>query len=454
VKLGAEVGSRLLGLGTTLLLARGLGVPGFGAFGRLSVIALILAEAAEFGLQATATRGLVAGTHSLRSLARARLVTSGVVAAAALAALPAFPVLAPLVLFFVLAGWAEFLGVALRCRGARAGEAVLLLVLRGGSLAGAAVALLAGAGLVGLAWSQAASPAPALVAGALLLARRPATTAAAEPTVVAVLRTAAPMALNGGLQMLSPRVEFLVLSAIAGDRETGVFLAALRVLELLSVVPAAVAQGAMPALTREALHGGDGVRRRTAGTMALVAAPAACGLGLVAGGVVEALYGGAYADAGTPLRLLALALVPLFVNALLSWALLASGRASWLPRLTAARVLVALALALVLVPRLGASGAAVGLAGAEWALLGLGWLACRRAGFRVRVARPLAWALAACLPMAAAVSGVRESLVLSVAVGALSWGATLAAAWTLLPGVARELLAGGAAGPRAGGGTR
>jgi O-antigen/teichoic acid export membrane protein len=442
IKLGAEVASRLLGLGTTLLLARALGVSDFGAFGRLWYVALILAEVAEFGLQATATRGLVAGTHSLRALGRARLVTSGLVAGAAVLALPALPVLAPLVLFFVLAGWAEFLGVALRCRGARVEEALLLLLLRGGSLAGAAAAVLAGAGLSGLAWSQAASPVPALVLGAALLARRPAPEKAAAPAVAAVLRTALPMAANGGLQMLSPRVEFLVLSALAGDRETGVFLAALRVLEFLGMVPSAVAQGAMPALTREAVRGGDGVRWRTAGSMALVAAPTAVGLALVAGGVVELLYGAAYADAALPLRLLALALVPLFMNALLSWALLAKGRAAWLPRLTALRVLAAVGLALVLVPRLGAVGAALGLVAAEWLLLALGRLACRGAAFAVPVARPLGWALLACVPMALAVSGVRESLVLAVAIGALSWAATLAAVLRLWPGLARELLGG------------
>jgi O-antigen/teichoic acid export membrane protein len=442
IKLGAEVASRLLGLGTTLLLARALGVSDFGAFGRLWYVALILAEVAEFGLQATATRGLVAGTHSLRALARARLATSGLVAGAAVLALPALPVLAPLVLFFVLAGWAEFLGVALRCRGARVEEALLLLLLRGGSLAGAAAAVLAGAGLSGLAWSQAASPVPALVLGAALLARRPAPEKAAEPAVAAVLRTALPMAANGGLQMLSPRVEFLVLSALAGDRETGVFLAALRVLEFLGMVPSAVAQGAMPALTREAVRGGDGVRWRTAGSMALVAAPTAVGLALVAGGVVELLYGAAYADAALPLRLLALALVPLFMNALLSWALLAKGRAAWLPRLTALRVLAAVGLALVLVPRLGAVGAALGLVAAEWLLLALGRLACRGAAFAVPVARPLGWALLACVPMALAVSGVRESLVLAVGIGALSWAATLAAVLRLWPGLARELLGG------------
>jgi O-antigen/teichoic acid export membrane protein len=216
-----------------------------------------------------------------------------------------------------------------------------------------------------------------------------------------------------------------------------VFLAALRVFEFLGMVPNAVAQGAMPALTREALRGGEGVRRRTAGTMALVAAPAATGLALVAAGVVGLLFGGAYADGAAPLRILAIALLPLFMNALLSWALLARGRAGWLPRLTGLRVVTAMGLALVLVPRLGAVGAAVGLAGAEWLLLTLGWLACRSAAFEVRIARPLAWALVGCVPMALAVSGVSASLLLAIPVGALTYAATLAGAWRLVPGFAR-----------------
>ena len=72
IKLAAEVASRLLGLATTLLLIRGLGASDFGAFGRLSVIALLLAELGELGLQTLASRALVAGTLSLRSLVRAR----------------------------------------------------------------------------------------------------------------------------------------------------------------------------------------------------------------------------------------------------------------------------------------------------------------------------------------------------------------------------------------------
>jgi hypothetical protein len=130
----------------------------------------------------------------------------------------------------------------------------------------------------------------------------------------------------------------------------------------------------------------------------------------------------------------------MFLNALVFAALIAAGRASWLPRLTAARVALAFVVAFVLVPALGGRGAAAGLACAEWALLVAGVAACHRAPFGIPVVAPLAWAAVACVPMALAVSGVRDSLPLALAVGALSWAATLAAALRLRPALARKLV--------------
>ncbi|HSD66246.1 MAG TPA: hypothetical protein VLF95_06070, partial [Vicinamibacteria bacterium] len=356
VKLAAEVASRLLGLGTTLLLLWGLGASAFGVFGELSVYALLLAELGELGLQALASRALVAGTHSLRSLVRARLALGAVVAAVALGAVALTPALAGsrggrpadglalalLVGWFALSGWAEFLGVALRCRGARRLEAVVLLVLRGAALALAGAALHGGAGLRGVCVALAVSPLPAIALGAVGLRRT--TGSGPSPTPAAVLRASAPLAVHGGLLLLSPRVEFLVLTWLLPDRQAvGLFLAALNVLWFLAMVPTAVAAGAMPALTREAVHGGEAVRRRTAATLALTGAPAAVGLALVAPPVAVVLLRAGYAPAdyaavAGSLRTLSAALPALFLNALVFAALIASGRAAWLPRLTAGRV--------------------------------------------------------------------------------------------------------------------
>jgi O-antigen/teichoic acid export membrane protein len=173
IKLAAEALSRLVGLATTLLLIRGLGASDFGAFGRMSVIALLLAELAELGLQTLASRALVAETLSLRSLVRVRLLLLALVGGTALAGSGREPVLAPLVLWFVLSGFGEFLGVALRSQGRRVAEAILLLCLRSLGLVGVALVLARDGGLVALAWALAGSTLPALLLGAVWLAARP-----------------------------------------------------------------------------------------------------------------------------------------------------------------------------------------------------------------------------------------------------------------------------------------
>jgi len=462
IKLTAEVLSRLMTLGTTVLIARGLGAAGFGAFGRLWILAPLFAEAAEFGLQATATRALVAGTYSWRALLRARAVVFGVVMAVVLAVTlgpvasviegraPGWldlGVLAVLILFFALSGWGEFLGVALRCRGARVAEGVLLLVLRAGGLVLAGVALAVGAGFGGLAGALALSTVPALALGVWLLQRTTVTVHGALAPVRGVLGGALPLAVYGGLLMLSSRVELLVLSPLRGDREIGLFLAVLNLVWPLSLVPSAVAAGAMPALTREALSGGRAVRRRTAATLALFAAPAAVGLVLVAPALVGRVFGADYLDAEAAfwLRILAAALIPLFMNGLLTWSLIAAGRAGLPPRLLAARIVVAFALAVVLVPRFGAAGAAAGFVTAEVFLLLLSRRAAVVAGFPVPVLQPVAVALVATLPMGFAVWGVRDNLPLALTLGVLTYATTLAVAWHLLPGPVARFLGGGGA---------
>jgi O-antigen/teichoic acid export membrane protein len=457
IKLAAEIGSRLVLLATTLLLAHGLVLEEYGAYGRLAAYALLLAELAELGLQLTATRALVAGTLSLRALVRARIALFSVFAVVVLGAavlVGAGPrssrlqplVLALLVFYFALSGWGEFLGVALRCRGARRHEALVLLVLRAAGLLLVTVVLAGGGGLTTVAWGLALSPLPALALGAWLLRRTAAVAPAPEASVTAVLLASAPLAIYSGLLLLSPRVEFIVFSVLRDDGATGLFFAAIQVLWFLTMMPAAITAGAMPALTREALTGGTTVRRRTSATLALLAAPAGVGLLLVAPGVLGLLFGSTYEPAAASLRVLGLAVVPVFMNALLSWSLIAAGRPSWPPWLTATRVAAAFVLSLTLIPRFGAPGAAAGLVLAECLLLLLGGRACAAAGFAVPVTPAIAAALVATVPMALAVWGVRHNLVLALAVGVLTYAATLAAGWHFLPELAGRLLGSGSPG--------
>ena len=441
IKLAAELASRLLGLLTTPVLTRGLGVDVFGVYGRLSVTAVIAAEAAELGLQATASRALVAREMSLRAMIRAKLAITGLVVLACLLGIAWAPVFVPLVLFFVLAGWSEFLGVALRARGYRARESALVLGLRLCGFVLVWLALGLGGGLASVSWAFVASAVPSILLGVWLLrGTGEAAPAAPEPKVGAILRASAPLAINGGLALLSLRVEMLAVSYLRGDWETGLFVAALRVVEFLNLVPSAVCAGAMPALTREAVGGaGDAVRRRTAATIVLLAAPAAAGAALVAPGLVGLLFGADYREAAPCLRVFALAVVPLFLNGLLVSALIAAGRGEWLPRLTAVRVAVAAALAFALVPRFGGLGAAAGFVASEVLLLALALRATRSAGFPVAVAGATGRALLLSLPMAVLVGLAPGPLPVAVGVGIATYGVTLALAWRVAPGLLRDL---------------
>jgi hypothetical protein len=124
--------------------------------------------------------------------------------------------------------------------------------------------------------------------------------------------------------------------------------------------------------------------------------------------------------------------VCLFMNCVLLHALIAAGRASWLPRLTALRVGFAAAVALAVVPRFGVVGAAAGFLGAEALLLVLSARACLLAGFSMPLSAPLGVALAATIPMAAAVAVVDRGTLMAAATGVLVYAATLTAGWMLL----------------------
>jgi O-antigen/teichoic acid export membrane protein len=440
VRLAAEAGARALSVATTLLVARSLGPADFGIFAAILGLASVVSEAGDLGLQTTASRALVAGTHSLRSLVRAKLLLTGMLVVSAAALQFVHPALAPLVLWVSFGRWCEFLGAALRARGERSAEAVVLVALRGAGLVAVVMAATSGRGLAFLAWTLAASSLLGLALGAGLLARTGASDPVREAEAAGLgsaLQASLPLGVNGVLALLSLRVELLALAFLRSDREAGVFAAALKVIEFLMLVPASIAAGAMPALTREAARGGGRALQRTTATVALLGVPAALGLLLLAPGLVPRVFGAAFAGGAAPLRVLALALVPMFMNAILFHALIAGGHAQAVPRLTAVRLALALALAAALVPAFGVPGGAAGFAASELLLMLGAARACASRGVRVPLVRLLLAAACASIPMAAALLLSSHGPVAGAAVGAATYFATLFLAWRFSKGLLR-----------------
>jgi len=426
IKLAADVAGRCLGLGTALLITRALTVGDLGRFEIAAALAVLAAEAADLGLSATSARDLVAGRVSIRAVLRAKLLLS----AAAATVLPVLvlaggfePLTIPLLAYFVLGGWAEWLGVVLRVRDRPLLEAITLLVLRAGVLAAVAVTLWGRPNLPWLAAAHAVATIASVAVGGVLAWQFAGRRGGPDPGPVAVVRAARPLAVNSVLALLSLRIELLALGAWGAAGDAGLYAPASKLVSFLLVIPAAVCAGAMPALVREIARGQRAARERTATTLGLIAAPAAVGLWLVPGVVL--IFGEQYAEAVRLVRILAFAVPMVFLNALMLHTLVAAGRGGRVARLTAVRVTVAAAAAAVLVPAAGVSGAALGFMLAELALLWLGHRACADAGVRVPILRPILAGLVLSAPMAVLVAVLHAPDLVKVAAGAGAYAATL-----------------------------
>ncbi|MCU0242357.1 MAG: polysaccharide biosynthesis C-terminal domain-containing protein [Vicinamibacteria bacterium] len=431
IKLGADFLGRGLTLATTLIVADRLGPSGFGQFTFWSAIAVVVADLGDLGLQLTATRALAARTLRLVDLLRARLLLTLALAGIVIAGAFLSPLFALLTAFFVLSNWVEFLGVSLRAERARLQEALVLAFQKATCLA---LVCTLGQTLIGAAWAHVLSPLLAIIIAVLLVRRvfRAVPATAVFVDARTIMRQAFPLGVNNMLSLASLRLELVLLTLLRGNSSAGLFAIALRFIEFVASVPAAIAAGALPMLAREAQGGQDAARRRTVAIVALLAVPAAVGLFLVAPQLIQTLEP-AYLAAVTPLRLLAGAAVPLFMNGALTYILVAKDHGAILPRLTLMRLGAAGLCSVIAIPSFGAAGAACGFCCAEMVLLLLLERACRRNEIVVPIAQPLLAAAVLTAPMAVCVSLVRPILYVQVGVGGLCYLATCLAAYMALP---------------------
>jgi O-antigen/teichoic acid export membrane protein len=394
-KLVADLVGRLLLFGLLVVAARILPTSEFGAYAYALATGLIAAHLADGGLQVTLLRRLsapasaVEASDALGGALRARtaavivLGTAGALLAAIAgnspleaASLAAISISQPIASHGEL--WLQVTRAAGRLElEAAAGLAGRLLV----ALLGA-VALVAGTGLGGLALAYLAA-----TTVALLVARRTAlrfvrpTSRGGWPQLRATYLESLPLAVAGVASLLMFRIDVLLLQWLRGADTVAVYTAAYRPFEATLLVSVAVMATAFPQLVRLS-H--DAPRfRDLALRAALVLLLLAAGVGIagwIAGPpLLELAFGAGYAAAGDLLRILILAVPSIYLNALLTQSLIALGRAWWTTAAMVGALAANVVFNLVLIPSLGASGAAIATVIAESALTllalgGIGWV--------------------------------------------------------------------------------
>lgn len=278
--------------------------------------------------------------------------------------------------------------------------------------------LLSGGGILGACAAYTVSAALGLALAELTLRRfTPATRARPSRSVTwMLLRAGFPIGIAGLLFVVLLRVDVVMLSFLGDSVEVGLYSAGYRLVDGLQFLTWSFGAAMLPWLARA----GDGPRLSRTFMLALkLEAGALLPIGLVlscfAPAIVRLLYGGGYADAAGPLRLLGLTVALYGVQSFASTVLIARDSAGTIARSAGIVAVQNILCNLFAIPLWGAVGAA-GVALSSSALLAVlnVWQASRRTG-GLNTRRAFAGPMVAGIAMAA--------VALTLPIGAVPAGA-------------------------------
>jgi len=385
VLIAAEVVKKILGVVTSILIARALAVDDFGRLRLAMALVAIFEVLANFGLGPLLTRevagtpekggetfGLVQGIKMILGLlAAAGMIGFAVVSGYDGATLIAVIVAAGIVWFSALEasaislldgyqsmGWSSAIGVV---RSTLVLLAVAVALGRHGALYG-----VVGAYLFAAVFS--AGFGNLLVAGRLRgVSIRPRLVGAWRQ-----MRQALPFLLIGVVWMLLFRIDTIMLEALKNEQSVGLYSSGYVFFELLLVVPILSTRALFPALTEARATSPERWRELMGAALRIywiLALPIAIGSFFVGARFVPLLYGAKYAAGGYVVPLLGSYIFLWFGTMTVGWALSAADRLGLVLRGNVLAMLVNIAANFLLIPRFDFFGAAVATIISEAVLL-------------------------------------------------------------------------------------
>lgn len=366
------------------LLTRYLGVRGYGTFSLLAVLLVLPSTVLNGSLDTLVVRHLSAGDGGqafFRNVLALKIALAGafalLVGVAAAAAPLGGPIRVALALLGISVVASGVQGTLLTVEQARMRFQLPVMVDVGGrtvTLLAVAALMLAPrpAGSIRVALVVAAGTAAAILWLALtvvLRRRRVSLCLRRDPDVWrSLLRGAGPLALLSVLGLVNYRLDVVLLGALAGARDVGIYAVATRFVDALLPLASFFVAASFPALSAGAsLPRADRQRRarRAAEFLLLSSLPMVVGGCVFAPALVHGVAGPAYADAVLPLRLL-LASVPLsYLSTFLVFMLIAADEQRRVMPLMIASIVLNLVLNVALIPRYGYDAPAVATLASE-----------------------------------------------------------------------------------------
>lgn len=393
-KLAAEVGGRLLQFALIYAAQRVLGPANYGLVTYGLATGTVLAPVTDLGMQLIVTREMARRGRVAPHLASVGLALKSILTLCAAAILlpislqrPAEATLATclLGLSVIAASFAEYFGYVFRGLQRVELDAALTLLLRLliSTLGFAALLLFVSVNSLSAAYWL-GSTLTALLGFAWLRRFIPLRVSVKRSAMLALLRQALPL---GGAILFSiayTRTSIFLLDAWGGSTVVGEYGVALRLIEPLAMLPAALMAAVFPALVHALAQQGYAATRplrlKTIGLLALAGSAIALAGWWFSPWLIQLLYGWQYAGAARPLQILSLAVLPMFINYALTHFLVALRQQRLSLLFNVIIFGVNLALCLGLIPRLGSTGAALATGLSEGILLLLCMLSLQRLG--------------------------------------------------------------------------
>ena len=241
-----------------------------------------------------------------------------------------------------------------------------------------------------------------------------------------------PVGIVGLLLTLLLKLDTVLLSFLGGgdNTEVGFFSAGYRLVEATLFVSWSFAHATIPWLGRKAREDGAELARACRlglKAISMLLLPIGIGLAALAPDVIELFYGADYEEAATPLRLLGAVSVLYGINYFTGGALIALDAPERFRRVALPMIAVNLAMNVVLIPPLGATGAAISALASAAMLAALTTLQLRRATGDFSLVAAFAGPVIAGAAMLAALLLLDLPLVPSAVVGAAVYAGVLAA---------------------------
>ena len=186
--------------------------------------------------------------------------------------------------------------------------------------------------------------------------------------MMAIMKTAWPFAVTGALGILLTNTDILIISWMRSASEVGIYSAAIRIVQVLYLVPGVVQMSTMPLLARLAKNDNRRFRavlERTLALIFLLSIPLSLGGIILGTPIMQLVFGAGYAVGGLALSILMLNLSFDYAGSVIAGGIFAYDHQKNLIISSAIAGIGNVLLDLILIPRWGITGSAFATLGAQ-----------------------------------------------------------------------------------------